>query len=59
MVLDVPGFVAELFQADEVVDGLPRDAGERHLADEVEEDDLAAFAHELITSYQKTLADNG
>ena len=46
MVLDVPGLVAELLQADQVIDRLPGYPGERHLADEMQEDDLAAFGHE-------------
>ncbi len=46
VILDIPRLVAELFQPDEVIHRLPGDAGERHLADEMEEDDFAAFAHE-------------
>ena len=44
VVLDIPGFVAEFFQPDEMIDRLPGNAGERHLADKMEEDDCAAFA---------------
>src|ERR1700732_381086 len=45
VILDIPGLVAELFEADEVMHRLPGNAGERHLADEMEEEDLAAAAH--------------
>ena len=45
VVLDVPGFIAELFQPREVVDRLPCNSAHRHLANEMEKDDLAAFAH--------------
>ena len=51
VVLDIPCLVAELFEPGEVVDRLPGDAGERHLADEMEKDDLAAFAHEEPTEF--------
>jgi hypothetical protein len=46
VILDIPGLKAELFEAGEVIDRLPGDPGERHLTDEMEEDDSAAFAHE-------------
>ena len=45
VILDVPGFVTELFEPEEVIHRLPGDAGQRHLADEMEEDDSAVFAH--------------
>src|SRR5262249_50811574 len=49
-VLDVPGFEAELLEREEIVHRLPGDAGERHLPDEMKNDDLAASGHEDILS---------
>src|SRR5438128_364738 len=46
VILDVPGFVAESLEPAQVIHRLPGDAGQRHLADKMEEDDSAAFAHE-------------
>src|SRR5947207_14863960 len=37
--------VTKLFQTDDVIDGMLRNTGELHLADEVQKDDLAALAH--------------
>ena len=36
---------AQLFERDQVMHRLPGNAGERHLADEMEQDNLAAFCH--------------
>ncbi len=46
-ILDVPGFVAQPLQPQHVVHRLPGDAGERHLADEVQDDDLSARFHPI------------
>ena len=39
-------FVPELLEAQKIMHRLPGDAGERHLADEMENDDVAALRHE-------------
>ena len=45
MVLDIPGLEAELLQRCQIMHSLPGDPGEGHLADEVQENDLAASLH--------------
>ena len=45
VILDIPGFVPELFEPDQIVDRLPGDTGKRHLADKMQQDDFAALAH--------------
>ena len=44
-IFDIPDLEAELFEAEQVVHRLPGDAGERHLADKVENEDRAARVH--------------
>src|SRR6516165_350746 len=44
-VFDVPSFIAELFDTQKIMHRLPGNAGERHPAREVENDDLAALFH--------------
>ena len=43
-ILDIPDLVTELLQAEQVVYRLPGDAGERHLAGKMENEDRAALA---------------
>ncbi len=50
VILHVPGLVAELFEADQIIDSLPGDAGQRHLPDEMQEDDFAACPHDISGS---------
>ena len=45
-IFDIPGFIAELLESQEVMHCLPGNAGKRHLAGEMKYDDLAAFAHD-------------
>src|SRR5436190_9541064 len=47
-VFDVPASVSEPFESDQVMHGLPGNAGQRHLTGEMKNDDVAAFRHDRI-----------
>ena len=55
-VFDIPCSVAEPLQTHEVMDRLPRDAGERHLAGEMENDDIAAVSHDRLQAISESPA---
>src|SRR5271169_1177833 len=47
-ILDVPASVSQPFESDQVMYGLPGNAGQRHLTGEMKNDDVPAFRHDLI-----------
>src|SRR5262249_7119880 len=44
-VFDIPAAVAELFEPDQVMHGLPRNTGQRHAAGKMKNDDVSTFVH--------------
>src|SRR5206468_718755 len=51
----VPGVVTALLQAQEIMHGLPRNASHRHLAGEMENDDVAALSHDWVRNRYRTV----
>jgi hypothetical protein len=50
VILDIPGLVAQPLQPDDVMHGLPGDARQRHLPDEMKNDDPTARPHGNLSS---------
>jgi len=52
-IFNIPGFIAELFDSQEIMQSLTCDARERHLGGEVENDDLSTLLHDLIRGWSR------